>query len=350
MGREQRRLLLWLLGVITLGATLGLAGCSDGGATNNVGGAGRLQVVATTGVIAEFAREVAGDDAQIEQLIPSGIDVHAYEPSPAMARRVAEAAVIFVNGYNLEAGLLSVVVENRSGAARLVVVATGLTARAGGHDHEEPAADPAAGHADENASAATHADENAGAATATGGDIGRELVTAAGDPHFWLDAHNAIHYVEVIRDALAAADPAHAAGYTTRAAAFVQRLEALDAEVRQTIEAVPAAQRQLVVFHDAFTYFAAAYGIEIVATVLPGGANQEASAGEVAKIVAAVRAHDVRALYAEPQFSSQLIDAIAEETGAPVLTLYSDATGGDVATYEAMMRANAQAIAEGLGG
>lgn len=328
-----------LFGALLLGiATLALAACggdADGGDADQ--GDERLRVVATTGVIAEFAREVAGDDAVVSQIVPSGVDVHAFELTPDAIRRIAEADLVLVNGYNLEEGLLGAVREGRSTGSSLVVVSAGLEPLSGGLAHEEDAED------------GDHAPPD-GTGTGSGTDAeALALMSAEGDPHFWLDPHLASGYVEAIRDALVAADPEHAAAYRDRAAAYIDRLDALDAEVAAVIAGVPAERRKLVVFHDAFGYFAAAYDIEIVATLVPGGANAEPSASEVGAVVEAIRQYDVRAVYAEPQFSSQLIEAVADEAGVPVLTLYSDATGEGVANYEAMMRANARAIAEGLG-
>ena len=334
------RLTRYLLGASWLGvAALVLVAC--GGDAEE--GDERLRVVATTGVIAEFAREIAGNDASVSQIVPSGVDVHAFEPSPDAIRRIAEADLVLVNGYNLEEGLLDAVRESRSAGSSLIVVSAGLEPLTGGHAHEEDAADSGDDAAD-----GDHAPP-AGTAAGTAADA-IALMSAEGDPHFWLDPHLATHYVEAIRDALATADPEHAAAYRDRAAAYIERLDALDAEVAAVIAGVPAERRKLVVFHDAFSYFAAAYGIEIVAALVPGGANAEPSAREVGAVVEAIRQHDVRAVYAEPQFSSQLIDAVAEEASIPVLTLYSDATGEGVANYEEMMRANARAIADGLGG
>ena len=173
-----------------------------------------------------------------------------------------------------------------------------------------------------------------------------------------MDVGNAIHYVENIRDGLSMIDPEHRARYESRTAAYVQRLRTLDSKVHEGVARIPAQQRRLVVFHDAFCYFTATYGLELVASVLPSSAGQDPSASDVAAIVETVRETDVPAIYAEPQFDAGVLELVAKESGARMLTLYSDTftatehsagTGPTVDSYEAMMLANVTALLDGLG-
>lgn len=293
-----------------------LAGCAERGASG-----GRLQVVATTEILGDFARQVAGPDADVSVLIPLGVDLHSFEPVPAVARSIARADVIVVNGYHLEESLLGIVARNRARNATVVVAAKGLTARA--------------------------AVEEGGAHDAKPVKALDALATAEGDPHLWLAVAGATRYVENIRDALIAADGSHADGYRARAAGYIQTLAALDAEIRATIARIPQARRQLVVFHDAYGYFAEAYGLTLAASVLPAGANRQVSAQQVAAVIAVVKRTGVTAIYREPEFDATVLQAIGRETGARVLTLYS-IYAGPVADYPSLMRANTAALVEGL--
>ncbi|MGE3856863.1 MAG: metal ABC transporter substrate-binding protein [Dehalococcoidia bacterium] len=302
-------------------STLLLVGCSGGG-----GDSGRLQVVTTTAVLGDFARQVAGPDADVTVIIPAGVDIHSFDPPPSAARSVAQARLLVVNGYHLEESVLKVVAANRKSGSTVVVAAAGLTARA-----------PVEEHADEHA----HEEDEV-----KGLD---PLATAEGDPHLWLSVPGARRYVENIRDGLAKADPEHAQAYHQRAAAYLETLTALDAELRATLEKVPPARRQIVAFHDAFGYFAEAYGFKLTASVLPGGANQQVSAQRVAEVVATVKQAGVPTIYREPGFDSAVLDAIARETGTRVMTLQAIYTE-TVKDYPAMMRANAQALVDGLAG
>lgn len=273
---------------------LAAAACGDGDPSEG----GRLRVVASTGVIGEFAGRVGGDDAEVRTLIPAGVDLHSFEPSPGVARDIARADLVFVNGHGLEESLLELIEQNVPTETRVVEVASGL-----------------------------------------------EVLD--GDPHLWLAVANAVRYVEAIRDAFVAADPDAADGYEARAAQLMAELESLDAEVRSILDGLAERDRRLVVFHDAFGYLARAYGFEIVASVAPANPNQDPSAATVAAVIAAVEESGVRTIYREPQFSSPILDVVAEETNVDVGVLHST-LGDGVETYAELMRANARALAEGL--
>lgn len=282
---------------------------------------GALRIVATTAILGEFAREVAGPDATVATLMPPGADPHSYEAPTQAARDVAAADVIVVNGYHLEGGLLNVIAANRRSSSRVIVGADGIPALAMSvHEAEgrAPRGLPAS-------------------------------ATAEGDPHLWLDPDLAAKYVERIAGGLAEADPEHAAGYRQRGEALATRLRVLRVELANTLAPIPPDQRRIVVFHDAFAYFARAFDFQLAAGVLPEQGGREPSAASLAATVGLVRAQDVTAIYAEPQFPTGILDAIARETGATVLVLYSDAYGNGVETYEDMMRTNALALVQGLG-
>lgn len=299
-----------------------LTACGGSGTTNS---GGRTQVVASIGIIADLARNVAGPDADVSAVVPAGADVHSYSASTADARRIARANLVLVNGYGLEAAALDLIAQNRRPGTLVVPLAAGLDAIAGGD-----------------------ADAPAHRGVAPDG-IDPIVFDTNHDPHLWLDVANAIRYVEHIRNALITVDAAHADGYRQRADAYIASLRDLDTEVRSTIGAIPAERRTLVVFHDAYQYFARAYGLELVAAVLPASANQQASAQAIAELVRTISDRRIPAVYAEPQFSSQVLRRIADASGAQVLALYSDALTTDVPTYIDLMRANARAIRDGLG-
>lgn len=309
---------------------LGVAAFASACASDKAAEGDRLRVVTSVPLLAEFASRVGGEAVQVTSVIPLGVDEHSYQPPTTVARDIAQADVVFVNGYGLEQTVLSLIVNNVREGVPVVPAARGLTPIEGDHDHEED------GHAEDE-----HADE----VDTTGLD---PAVHAEGDPHFWLAATNAAAYVETIRDALIAADAANEAGYRERADALIAELRALDEEVRAALAVVPEDRRKIVVFHNAFSYFAEAYGFEVFESVAPANPNQQASAQEIAGIIRSVREAGVPALYAEPQFSAQTLEAIAAETGTRVLVLHS-IPGEGVPTYAQLMRANVAALVEGLG-
>ena len=310
---------------LVLALALAVAAACTGGDDDGADGDGRLQVVASTGIIAHFAEQIAGEDADIVAVIPAGADAHSFSATSIDIRNISAADIVIVNGFNLEEGALGTIFEHLPDDAHLVVAAEGIDPLEGGH-HEEEEED----------------EEDA----AGGGIAAAEGV----DPHMWLTVPNAMVYVRNIANGLVAADPDNASAYREREEAYLAELQALDEEVRATIAGIPRERRVLIVYHDAFQYFAAEYGLELAAAVLPASPSQQASAAAVAEIIEIVSGRNVGAVYREPQFAAAALEAIAGEAGVRVLTLYSGAFTDEVSTYIEAMRANAKALAEGLGG
>ena len=176
-----------------------------------------------------------------------------------------------------------------------------------------------------------------------------------GDPHWWQDPIRAEDAVKVIGDALAKADPEGASTYRANARAQRDRLQALDAAVRELHRPDPPSERTLVTTHDALGYFAHRYGLRVVGTVIPSLSTQaQASAGDLAELVDTIRRERVKAIFAESSVNASVEDAIAQETGARVgRPLWADSLGpkgSSGATYEDSIRANTAAIVEGLTG
>jgi ABC-type Zn uptake system ZnuABC Zn-binding protein ZnuA len=180
-------------------------------------------------------------------------------------------------------------------------------------------------------------------------DGGPLVAGAEANPHLWMDVAYGRSYVTRIADALAAADPAGASDYRAAASAYDARLTSLDDFVRSTLEGVPATDRRIVSFHDAFPYFARAYGLTVVGTVV-AAPGQDPSAGDVAMLVREIRSTGVRAILSEAQFNPAVARTIADETGVPIVTdLYTDSLGDAPAdTYEGLIRIDTQRIADAL--
>lgn len=261
----------------------------------------KLPVVASFSIIGDFVREVGGDRVAVTTLVGPDGDAHVYQPTPADVRRIAQAKVIFVNGLGFE-GWLERLVAAAKGKGVMVTLGKGVAARPG----EEGT-----------------------------------------DPHAWQDVANAKIYVTEIRDALIAADPAGADIYRANASAYLAKLDALDAEIVKTLDAVPKDRRRVVSTHDAFGYFAARYGVEFIA---PQGVSTEAepSARDIARIIDSVKKNKVGAVFLENISDPRLARRIAAETGAKVGgVLYSDALsapGEGGANYIDMMRHNVREL------
>jgi len=287
---------------VALAALLAVTACT-GQPPNPSGQMGALRVVTTTTVLADFVAQVGGDRVQVVALVPKGGDVHTFDPAPSDAVRLESANLLVMNGMGLDDWLLDF--ARQAGAAQTPVtqLSVGLT----------------------------------------------EVDYIEDNPHLWMNADYAAIYVDRIRLKLIELDAAGQTTYDANADAYEERLSELDEWVRLQFDGIPSENRRIVSFHDAFPYFAAAYGLEIVGIVVeaPG---QEPSAGEVAALIEAIRDSGARAILAEEQFSDDLARTIAEETDADLVSdLYTDSLGDPpLDSYDAIMRRNVERIIEAI--
>ncbi len=272
----------------------------------------KLKVVATFSILADFVRNVGGDRVTVSALVGPNSDAHVYQPSPGDAKTLADAKVVVANGLGFE-GWINRLVKASGTKAPMIVATKGIKPRKAADDHGH-------GHGD-------------------------------ADPHAWQSVANAKLYVANIRDALVAADPAAKDVYQANAAAYSAKLDALDAEVKAAVERIPADRRRIITTHDAFGYFAAAYGVTFVA---PQGVSTEAevSAKDVARIITQIRKQKIPAVFLENVTDKRLLERIGAESGARIGgTLYSDALTdekGVAPTYLDMMRHNVKQLAAAL--
>jgi zinc/manganese transport system substrate-binding protein len=265
----------------------------------------RLNVVASFSILGDFVKNVGGDGADVTTLVGPDGDVHVYTPAPADAKKIADAKLLVINGLGLE-GWLPRLLQASGGKAPILVATQGIAPLKVGSD---------------------------------------------ADPHAWQSVANAKIYVANIRDALIAADPTDAEVFRGNAQAYLAKLDALDREVREAVARIPAARRKVISTHDAFGYFAAAYGIEFIAP-LGVSTESEASARDIAGIITQIKTTKIPAVFLENITDPRLMQRIASETGARVGgTLYSDSlTGekGDAPTYIDMVRHNIKALTSAL--
>lgn len=312
--REQQRKacfrrfqLLFLLGLVTTSA-ISPASTQEK--------ATKLKVVTTFSILGDFARNVGQNQVDVTSLVGPNGDVHVYAPTPTDAEAIRNAELMIVNGLGLE-GWLPRLVESSGSKATTVVATHGIVPHA----------------------------------IAAGEIFSRDHGARAPDPHAWQSVLNAEIYVVNIRDAMVAADPANAATYRANAAAYLAKLEALDHDVREAVALIPANRRKVISTHDAFGYFAAAYGITFVA---PEGVSTETepSARDIATIITQIRKERIPAVFLENVSDPKLMRQIASETGAAIGgTLYSDSLtkeDGEAPTYIAMVRHNITTIVRAL--
>jgi zinc/manganese transport system substrate-binding protein len=271
-----------------------------------------LPVVASFSILGDIVKNVGGDRVAVKSLVGPNGDAHVYSPSPADAKTLADAKVIFTNGLGFE-GWIGRLIKSSNTKAPNVVASKGVKSRKiadpHGHDH---------------------------------GD---------GDPHAWQSVPNVKIYVANIRNGLIAADPAGKAAYEANATAYLEKLDVLDREVRDAIAKIPPERRKIITTHDAFGYFEDAYGLDFIA---PQGVStdSEASARDVARIIQQVRKQKIPAVFLENISDPRLLKRIADETGVKLGgTLYSDALTdekGDAPTYIDLIRHNIRTLGAAL--
>lgn len=279
------------------------------------------QVVATFSIIGDMAARVGGDRIALEVLVGPNADAHVYEPRPRDAMAVARADVVLTNGLGLEGFVDRLIAASGTDAA--IVALT---------DAADVLEDPAGGHYHH---------------------IGDQAIWHAGayDPHAWQSVPNARAYVAAIADTFCDADVEGCPAYRANADSYAKDLDALDAEIRAAVDALPLNRRTVVVSHNTFRYFQEEYGIAFLS---PQGlsTDAEASAADVAGLIRKIRDTDARAIFAENIADTRLPDRIAAETGLALSgTLYSDALSGPdgpAPDYLSMMRHNARTIAAAL--
>lgn len=290
-----------------LALIIGLVACQGPGASGGASPAdGALKVVTTTTVFADIVQNIGGDRVAVSSIIPAGVGPEDYEPKPDDAKRLSNANLIVSNGVGLDDFLDKLLASASGGTTPQLILGDGIPTLT--VDGEE-------------------------------------------NPHFWLDPSLVKqYYVPKIAAKLAELDPADKATYDANAAAYSSQLELLDTELKAKVEQIPAANRKLVTFHDAFPYFARHFGFELIGVILQN-VGQEPTAAELAALVDKVKAAGVTAVFSEAQFSPKLSETLAREAGITkvVTTLYNDSLGPAPAdTYLGLMRWDVDEIVAAL--
>ena len=279
----------------------------------NADAADKVKAVASFSILGDMVKQVGGDRIELVTLVGPDGDAHVFEPTPADAKTLANAQILFVNGLGFE-GWMDRLEKSSGFKGTTVVASNGVKAR-------------------------TMVEEEDGTA---------EEIT---DPHAWQSLANGKLYVTNIRDGLIAADPDGKAIYEANAAKYLDEIAAEDDAVKAALAKLPEDRRKIITSHDAFGYFGAAYGLKVIA---PEGVSTEAeaSAKDVAKIIRQIKGEHIPAVFMENISDHRLLDQIARETGAKIGgTLYTDALSppdGRAPTYLDMFRNNVGALTAAL--
>jgi manganese/zinc/iron transport system substrate-binding protein len=301
--------------MIAAAVLLTAAGCGDSAGVED--GDGRLKVVATTTIVGDLVREVAGDHVELATLMGAGVDPHLYKPSAGDVRTMARADVVVYNGLHLEGKMTEVLEEMGGRDVETIAVAECVP-----EDRLLPV----------------------------------EGFDTMHDPHIWFDVELWQEAAACLRDELMRIDPGNADGYQQRGDAFITQLDELHRWVAERVATVPPERRVLVTAHDAFSYFGRAYGVE-VRGLLGVSTAAEAGTADVQELAAVISDRGLPAVFIEssvsPRFVEALVEAVASRGGEVVVggSLYSDALGSPgspTATYTGTVRANVETIVAAL--
>lgn len=291
-------------GIILLAIWAGLSACGAPSGSSSVPGA--INVVTTTTVFADIVQNVGGNRITATSIIPPGVGPEDYEPKPDDARRLSDAKLIVSNGVGLDDFLDDLLASGTGGTTPRLVLGEGIP-------------------------------------TLT--------VDGEQNPHFWLDPSLVKqYYLPKIAAKLTQIDPAGKATFDANVIAYGGQLDGLDAELMANVAELPAVDRKLVTFHDAFPYFARHFGFELVGVILEN-VGQEPTGSDLAALVDRVKAAGVKAVFSEAQFSPKLSETLAREAGITtvVTTLYTDSLGpAPAATYLGLLRWDVDQIVAAL--
>lgn len=276
-----------------------------------------LPVVTSFSILADLVKVIGGSHVEVTSLVGPNADAHVFDPTPADAKRLADAKLVVINGLGFE-GWMDRLIKSSGYRGSVTVASRGVKTiqEAAGHGHQH-------GHSHSHAA----------------------------DPHAWQNPLNVKQYVQNIRLALAAAKPAAAQEFEQRAQAYSRDLDALDQSIRERLKPIPVAQRRIVTSHDAFGYFAAAYNVKFYP--LQGlSTGSEPSAADVVRIIDQIKKNKVTAIFVENISDARVLERITKESGARIGgTLYADALsepGTAVDTYLKLIEHNAATMIKGL--
>jgi ABC-type Zn uptake system ZnuABC Zn-binding protein ZnuA len=309
---------LWALLVLAL--AISACGGSGSGSSQNTGQQDdRLSVVTTVSPITNIVENIGGSRIRLEGVVPEGVNSHTFEATPSMAKLMAQADLIIINGLFLEEPTLALAESNKKdGAVILSLGERSVSAEEWQFDFTFP---ESAGHP---------------------------------NPHLWPDPNLGLRYAELVNEQLAVMDPVNAAYYADNLERFRAKVEEMDQAIRVAVASVPESNRKLLTYHDSWAYFARQYGMEVIGAVQPSNFSQP-SVREVAELIDQVKELGLPAVFGSEVFSSDVLEAIASEANAQFIDDLADddlpgKPGDPEHTYLGLLRQNMAAMIPALGG
>ncbi len=309
---SMRRVGRWMILVTLVGS--GLVACSGGDAADD-----RPLVVTTVAPITSIVSNVVGDRARVVGVVPEGSNSHVFEPKPSVAKDLAKADLIIMNGLQLEEPTKKLADSNKKKTTEVVELgALTITPEQYIYDFSFPK------------------------------EEGKP------NPHLWTNPVMAKRYAEIVAEKMSGLDPGHAADYAANLAAYSARLDGLDAAMRTAFATIPQGQRRLLTYHDAYAYFAKEYGWTVIGAIQMSD-FEDPTPKDVARLIDQVKASGVKAIFGSEVFPSPVLDQLSKEAGVAYVDDLRDddlpgAPGDAEHSYLALVRFDFATMTEALGG
>ena len=309
-----------------------------------------LTVLATTPMIGEFVKKVAGDNIEVNILMPYAADPHTFEPSPQDVKKIEDADLVFYTGLKYESVNLLKLLQNSVKSQELLIE---LAARINpiefteeGHDDHDDHGDEE-GHDDHD----DHGDEEGHDDHDDHGDEDGHAGHDHGiyDPHFWFDPTRVALAVGEIRNELIKLDPDNKDAYESAATSYIAELTALDAQVEALIQTVPSNDRQIVTTHESLGYLEARYGLSVLVAIIPSVTSEDdVTPRQLVSVIEEVKEQKVKVIFLEAESPTKSSEIVAQETGATLVSGLWVETLQENQSYIDFINSNVNLIVENL--
>ena len=346
MRKSTRNLLSVAAGLSLLAAACGTSDADELSISNAVS-ADLPTVAVSTNILGDVVQNLIGDQANVVTIMPVGTDPHDFQASAQQVALMESADALVINGAFFEEGIWDIFESvEESGVPVVSAIDFVETIEFGEDSHDDEEEEEEDGHDDEEEEEDGHDDEEE--------EDGHGHEDDGADPHFFTDPARVALAADGLVDFLSAnVEGVDADTLAANAESYIGELEALDAEVEALVDGIPEDQRVLITNHEVFGYFADNYGFEVAGTIIPSGSTNDGASGQdLAELAELIEFEGVPAIFAETSSPDALATTLADEVGdVDVVTLFSESLGdadSDGATYIAMVRTNAERIAEAL--
>ena len=304
----------------------------------------QLSVLATTPMLGEYVKQVAGDNIDVQVLMPYAADPHHFEPSPQDVAKIESADLVFYVGLKYETAPLLKLLENSSNSNQALIEIgekiNPIEFKEEGHDEHE-----GHGHDEEKDEHEGHGhdedkDEHEGH---EGHDHG------VYDPHFWFDPTRVALAVDAIKIELSNIDPENKDSYEAAANSYKQKLTDLDTETKNLMATIPSDKRKFITTHEALGYLEARYDVEVIAAIIPSITTEDtATPKQLVHVIEEIKEHEIKVLFMESESPTKAAEIIAQETGVNLVSGLWVETLQEGQSYIDFMQSNVNIIAENL--